>query len=76
MHWGGILRSRDSSGFGYEFTFNPDTEKLEVSFNRRQGDTHGLNYIAEASLDLIEWGTLTTGQVPSVPIRLYLVLIA
>ena len=46
---GGDPRSRDSSGFGYEFTFNPDTEKLEVSFNRRQGDTHGLNYIAEAS---------------------------
>ena len=52
---GGDPRSRDSSGFGYEFTFNPDTEKLEVSFNRRQGDTHGLNYIAEASSDLIEW---------------------
>ena len=62
---GGDPSSAEAPGFGYEFAFNMDTEKLEVAFNRRQGDTHGLNYIAEASSDLIDWETLPTRQISS-----------
>ena len=60
---GGNPSVADAADFGYEFTFNRVTEKLEVSFNRRQGDTHGLKYIVEASSDLIDWGTLPTEPV-------------
>ena len=64
---GGDPSVAEAPDFGYEFAFNMDTEKLEVSFNRRQGNTHGLNYIAEASSDLIDWETLTTSQITSEP---------
>ncbi len=62
---GGDPDAAEAPGFGYEFAFNMDTEKLEVAFNRRQGDTHGLNYIPETSSDLIDWETLPTRQISS-----------
>jgi len=63
--FGGNPASADAPDFGYELRFNPDTGKLEASFNRRQAGTHRLNYLAEASPDLIDWETLTTTQIAS-----------
>lgn len=62
---GGDPSVADASDFGYEFTFNPESKKLEVSFNRRKSDTHGLKYIVEASSDLIDWETLITREIAS-----------
>ena len=65
--FGGNPASADAPDFGYELRFNPDTEKLEASFNRRQAGTHRLLYLPQASSDLFDWDTLTTSQVSSEP---------
>ncbi|MEK9986473.1 MAG: hypothetical protein VW879_17180, partial [Opitutae bacterium] len=64
---GGDPLSADSSDFGYELRFDPDTLKLEASFNRRQAGTHQLNYQVQSRSDLVDWESLTTRQVSVEP---------
>ncbi len=64
---GGDPLSADASDFGYELRFDPDTLKLEASFNRRQAGTHQLNYQVQSSSDLVDWESLTTRQVSVQP---------